>query len=263
MASDHASQWLELTDGKQFGRLLYTNPVCFLSTSLNIAKPSNVAETTRPGSEQDVPPRRQRLDRNVMVLSWLTATNNNGRFMFSINKRRYSASLLNESPEFVLSVPVKGMEELVLNVGSVSGTWGVSKFPIDSIEEALEETPQASIRSTKKKRGPRFPKGIPGLEATSLGPSFRRDEKDGLFAIKGTIAHLACHAYKLLNEASETDTDDFLIDQDHTLVLAEVTRAYVQPSYWDTAKNLFRPGNGCPPYLKFLGSQTFGYVGTS
>jgi hypothetical protein len=29
-----------------------------------------------------------------MVLSWLTPTNNQGRFAFSINKSRYSASLL-------------------------------------------------------------------------------------------------------------------------------------------------------------------------
>jgi hypothetical protein len=31
---------------------------------------------------------------NVMLLSWLTPTNNQGRFAFSINKSRYSASLL-------------------------------------------------------------------------------------------------------------------------------------------------------------------------
>ena len=52
-----------------------------------------------------------------------------------------------------------------------------------------------------------------------------------------------------------------IIDDDHLLIMAEVTDAYVHPSYWDDMKKLFRPvSKEVPPYLKFFGSQTFGYV---
>jgi len=103
---DVAASWVELSPGGHLSRLLYTNPVCFLGTT--------------SAAQQ----------KNVMVLSWLTATNNAGGFMFSICKRRYTASNLNENAFFTLSVPVRGMEELVRGVGSVSGRVG-SKFPQD------------------------------------------------------------------------------------------------------------------------------------
>ena len=123
----NTDEWIDLKEPKQFCRLLYTNPVCFLST---------IATTEQ--------------QRNVMVLSWLTATNNEGRFMFSLNRRRHTASHV------------------------------------------------------------------------------RREEA--------------------------------VIDDDHYLILGEVTRAFVHCSCWDAAKNFFRPDDQSPPYLTFLGSQTFGYV---
>jgi flavin reductase (DIM6/NTAB) family NADH-FMN oxidoreductase RutF len=79
--------WLELTLPKQFSRLLYTNPVCFLSTC------------SRDHGQ------------NVMVVSWLTAINNEGRLVMSLCRRRHTVSMLLskefiETTTFVLSVPV-------------------------------------------------------------------------------------------------------------------------------------------------------------
>lgn len=232
--SNAAEEWIELNEPKHLSRLLYTNPVCFLS----ICTPDC---------------------RNVMVLSWLTATNNQGRFMFSLNRRRHSASLLSEGSVFSLSVPVKGMESLVREVGGTSGKWG-SKFLPNSSEElpqAIAEQPVneppllVSKRQAKKKQ--RNSPGISGLQAVPCG--MRTSEESNIIAIDGTVAHLQCRVYSMMKEAH-------VIDDEHYLVFCEVTRAFVHASYWDSAKSLFRPRDESPPYLTFFGSQTFGYVVT-
>lgn len=226
--------WIELQNGKQLSRLLYTNPVCFLCTQ---------QEEGDELSHDGVP-------RNVMVLSWLSATNNEGRFVFSINQRRHTSFLLRRNSDFVLSVPVKGMEDLVRNVGSVSGAWGVSKFPEDlamMIQPFTDDSVTNGI--AKRRKGPRFPQGIPGLRAVPLGN--RPDFYHHRFGIRGTVAQLDCTIYNVMED---------VIDSEHLLVLAQVQRAFVHPNYWDGDKNLFRPQTGLPPYLTFFGSQTFGYV---
>jgi flavin reductase (DIM6/NTAB) family NADH-FMN oxidoreductase RutF len=238
MAAEQAvsEEWIELKDAKQFSRLLYTNPVCFFSTA---------------NAEQ----------RNVMVLSWLTATNNEGRFMFSLNRRRHTASILSEGCNFVLSIPVKGMEDLVKAVGGTSGRRG-SKFaedhpPSENQEEATVQevtSPPLSQRQKKKLRLPR-PISVAGLNAVTLGHQPIPMDRSEPFAVDGTVAHLQCKAYSIMQ--------DPVIDDDHYLVLAEVTHAFVKRSYWDNGKKLFRASATVPPHLTFFGSQTFGYVGTS
>ena len=102
-----------------------------------------------------------------------------------------------------------------------------------------------------------------------------------LFAIKGTVAHLRCRVYALLGpqfsdnldatnkkkESSANTSTQPTIDDDHFLIMAEVLDAYVNSSYWDSTKLLFRPmttktegEQTVPPYLTFFGSQTLGYV---
>jgi hypothetical protein len=160
------SDWIELTEGKQFSRLLYTNPVCFLCATSGSAscsvdnddgddddkRPSTTTlPATRPSRGYPTA-KRSAANEKVMVLSWLTATNNNGRFIFSLNRRRHSSSLLKSSlspssscsSEFTLSVPVQGMEELVRSVGSVSGQFG-SKFPADYKDVLMVGSTAASL----------------------------------------------------------------------------------------------------------------------
>jgi flavin reductase (DIM6/NTAB) family NADH-FMN oxidoreductase RutF len=93
-------------------RLLYGCPVCILTT---------------PKSEAHPYP-------NAMTLSWLCPVNNQGLFTFSINEKRHTATRLHaahlasessgEAAEFVLNIPVQGMEEMVLGIGSCSGAKG-------------------------------------------------------------------------------------------------------------------------------------------
>jgi hypothetical protein len=60
---------------QQFSRLLYTNPVCILT--------SFCEEKT-----------------NMMIISWLTPINNTGDFICSMKRTRYSASLVLKQKEF-------------------------------------------------------------------------------------------------------------------------------------------------------------------
>jgi len=227
---DDTRCWVELTEGKTLARLLYTNPVSFLTAS----SPQNQNQ------------------KNVMVLSWLTATNNDGQFMFSLNKRRHTASILHEGALFTLSIPVQGMEELVRNVGSVSGRFG-SKFPSDNIKhKASLSTKATGVEAPKSKRQKkkllRQGEGVPQLESVPIVDN----QHHQLFAIRGTVARMVCRVNRILEGA---------IDSEHLLVLAVTHRALVRTDYWDQEKVLFRPMLAdTAPYLTFFGSQTFGYV---
>lgn len=296
MLEPNSTEWIHLQSGKEFSRLLYTNPVCFLGTTCRPAK--NAAKDKDDGK---VPPAstHNNIERNVMVLSWLTASNNNGRFLFSIHKTRYSAELLtrrrecngNEDSgdksieyevgaEFSLSVPVKGMEEMVKDVGSISGRC-CNKFQSDMTATSLQQQTNdacdnnlSNRQRKKQKKENIMNNGIVGLIPVSLGSN---DDKllegSDLFAIKGTIAHLKCRVYAMIGPSStndvtnETASDAMIenaqpaIDNDHLLIMAEVVDAYVHRSYWDPNKLLFRPMTTMhPPYLTFFGSQSFGYV---
>ena len=81
----------------QLSRLLYTNPVCILSSC------------------------DERLRRNLMTISWLTPIDNHGRLICSINKRRHSASGILAQRLFVLNVPSAELAQTVLEVGGSSG----------------------------------------------------------------------------------------------------------------------------------------------
>jgi flavin reductase (DIM6/NTAB) family NADH-FMN oxidoreductase RutF len=273
-----AGDWIQLTEGKQFSRLLYTNPVCFLCCSANAVASNLVAPT--PSSTDDnnntitatasevmqhnsTEPARLPAFRNVMVLSWLTATNNSGRFMFSLNRRRYSSGLVNMLREFVLAVPVQGMEELLTAVGGVSGRFG-SKFPADydSCLSTDASATQQPVSKRQRRKEPRFRAGIPKLKRVLVGTNQAMETSDtAQFAIEGTVAHLVCRVHHIVSQDSPLLSD--VIDDDHDLIVALVVQAHVHKNYWDATKNIFRPAAAkpaVPPYLTFFGSQTFGYI---
>lgn len=291
-------QWIHLNTGKAFSRLLYTNPVCFVCT--------RCAQTTFDSMSTSC------AKDNVMVLSWLTATNNEGRFIFSIHKSRYSASLLAPPTvdntdrirsekdtdnncnhtnnfqvgiEFTLSVPIKGLEQVVLDVGLISGRYG-SKYPADKHNNndndvKNEEDTNIETLSNRQRKRQRVQQlttnGVPGLVAVPFG-NVNEASQSSLFAIKGTVAHLKCKTYAVMGSSIGEEDDERsrhgnekrqsddkihspIIDDDHLLIMAEVTDAHVHSSYWDDKKQLFRPQSSeVLPYLKFFGSQTFGYV---
>lgn len=139
-----------------FSRLLYSNPVCLLTTSTPLsantatsadsnaaalsgevavavasspAAPAATVSTALASSAVAAAPASALPRRNVMTISWLTATSNHGEFVCSMNASRYSAHLLAAQgasgdcvgSSFVLSVPVAGMETIVKAIGGCSG----------------------------------------------------------------------------------------------------------------------------------------------
>lgn len=310
------TEWIHLQSGKEFSRLLYTNPVCFLSTTTSQPEPFQNADRDSDGKvsarkiDSQPPHNNNNIQRNVMVLSWLTASNNNGRFLFSIHKTRYSTQLLtrrrrdeNDSSsnksnyeagaEFSLSVPVKGMEEIVKDVGSISGrccskfesvrTTSLRKECLFHLAQPPEDMYDKNLSNRQRKKQKKDyikNNGIYDLIPVPLGSDDEDALKESdLFAIKGTVAHLRCRVYALLGsqfsdnldatnekkESSANTSTQPTIDDDHLLIMAEVFDAYVNSSYWDSTKLLFRPmttegEQTVPPYMTFFGSQTFGYV---
>lgn len=239
MAPQLKSGWILLEDDpKSWSRLLYPNPVCFLCSSRSQCS-------------------------NVMVLSWLTATNNEGEFMFSLNQSRHTARMLLSDDEgeaatgnnrrFVLCVPTAAQKELVLQVGSISGREG-SKFP-RSDNGDIKTDSMSSPLSKRQQKARLQSLGVPGLRTVPL-PANRNKGidstyNDSLFYIDGTIAYLVC----CIKQCSS-------LNPKHHLVVAQVERAAVQSPYWNATKRLFVSTNPrrFPPFLCFLGSQTFGCV---
>jgi flavin reductase (DIM6/NTAB) family NADH-FMN oxidoreductase RutF len=258
-----SSTWVHLTEEKEFSRVLYPNPVCFLCSTYVSQETTDEASETK----EHCLPSAKPTHKNVMVLSWLTATNNRGNFIMSVNRHRYSTSLLMRNKVFSLCVPIAGMEELVLNVGSISGRTS-SKFARDKNESRSHisattaspsnATTAVSKRQQKKLKREQFvEEGIPGLIEIPFGnksdSNSDRDDTD-VFAIQGTVAHLKC---EILRSPLPLENDD----DDHYLLSAKVVDAYCHPDYWDGRKMIFRPKPGIKQsYLSFIGAQTFGQV---
>ena len=295
--------WIELTEKKQFSRLLYTNPVCFLCCCGSKSSSSHddtddaidnngaaailTSGTSGDGVKSSQTQQEQNfvmnnVSHNVMVLSWLTATNNTGQFMFSINRRRHTASLLLNIPKeeeypnaevgqhhspasmkvgtfFTLSVPIQGMEEMVLSVGRVSGK-DTNKFTAscpksnvtndDDIKDDGQYRQQPSklakvnhkkSRRHEKKRSVVVP--VPGLKAIPIPISCYTDHSSlgsssisassPLVYIDGTVAYMVCQLVHIL--------DDNCHNNDHFILLGQIHGAKVLSTYWDIPKNLFRP----------------------
>ena len=88
----------------------------------------------------------------------------------------------------------------------------------------------------KKKQSRQSPQ-VPGLVAVPFGNASTMregkntsDDDNGVFGIKGTVAHLKCKIISL--------KDDDFIDDNHLLGMAEVQDAYVHPNYWGRSKKL-------------------------
>ena len=262
--------WVTLNGPKEFSRLLYPNPVCFLCTP-------SLKEDQAAKEEHDY-------HENVMTLSWLTAINNEGCFVMSLNRRRATARYFNTqnnnsnpSREFCLCVPIAGMESLVLAVGRTSQRFG-SKFqreekdgPSKTTKNTNDRTATATpgsvsgshagvvVPSMSKRQRKRlehiecFENGIPGLIRVPFG-SVGDVTSTGLFCIAGTVAHLHCRTYLIEDDNVDAQQDT------HCIIYAQVMNAVCRSSYWNRHKKIFCSTLGERPILTFLGSQTFGYV---
>jgi len=240
-----------------FSRLIYANPVCLLS----------VISRSRA---------------NVMTITWLTPCDNKGLFVMSLNKNRFSAKLLKESRAFVLSIPVAGMEELVLTIGGKTGSecdkFSKLNIPVcapgwqpvsQEVQEILDSSsaqflPQqaapngadtAETVTTNEKRRVRFAEEHDIIPASDKPESKQAPQTSPQYvAISSCVAHLVCSVLPSVSSDFANEEQD-----GHYILLCRIDDAFVNADYWESGKTLV-PSPGNPPLLSFLGSQQFAYM---
>ncbi|KAG1708099.1 hypothetical protein DVH05_024783 [Phytophthora capsici] len=215
--------WVAVDKG-MLSRLLYPNPVCLLSVR------SSDGNT-----------------RNLMTITWLTAINNQGGFICSLNATRHTANFMNQSGAiFVLNVPVRGMEELVLAIGGSTGA-NVDKFEEFNVavcapgggklQPVATDTTETNVPTKKQKLSK---KELARLEIASAAAQS--------IALQDCVAHLLCRV--------ETVTED----DGHLLLRCTQLAGWTRQDYWDGRNFVPQDGTNAEPYLTFLGSKIFGYV---
>jgi flavin reductase (DIM6/NTAB) family NADH-FMN oxidoreductase RutF len=233
------SGFIELTDPKLMIRLLYTNPVSLLT----------VASKNRAGKP------------NTMTISWLTAVNNDALFMFSINRRRFTLSMLVDGmidddksdgllPEcgkqFTLSIPTAENAKDVLQIGGKSGR---------NVQNKLDET-QFSYCTAGG-----------GIRSDVSSANAGNDEP-ALVAILESAAHLECEIVSSSLSPAKIDSEEHhqcksknkTFSQQHVVCFAKINKAHVRENYW-VQRKLFAPKTiGTSPFLTFLGAQQFGFT---
>jgi len=192
--------------GNMMCRLLYPNPVSLLTV---------------------YDPLEHRA--NVMTITWLTAIDNHGTFVCSISKRRYTSELLQVSRSFVLNIPTRDMESVILKIGSSTGR------EIDKFREL-------GLRTC-----------CPGLFANETSTAQRLNAKDDKL-IKHTIALRDCIAHTICIVHEMQDMGQ------HWLLVCKQQLAWSKKTYFADGKRFIRSSESLPPYLTFLGTKTFGSV---
>ena len=157
-----------------------------------------------------------------------------------------------------ISVPVHGSEERILAIGGCSGS-DTDKFaefhldvcspgwqPLPADTVFAEKDPSAAASDDAKEAGASsnaaaMPSAIPAATAIA-------DAHDlPLIALVDTVAHLCCSV------VSHQEVDG------HFLCICKIDSGFVKSSYWN-GKNFIPQDDVVPPYLTFLGSQTFALV---
>lgn len=183
----------------QCSRVLYSNPVCLLCTE----------DATK---------------RNVMTVSWLTASDNLGHFLLSLNRGRHTAAhMAVPGSLFVLAVPTAAMRATVLQIGACSGR------DVDKLEHLA-------------------------LPVRPVGD---------LFGVDGCVAFLTCRVNTLLGPvepiADAACQRAFQSTANHHLLLhCTALRGLVAATHWDGRR--FAALGDASPHLSFLGSQVFAAV---
>ncbi|ETM42038.1 hypothetical protein L914_12253 [Phytophthora nicotianae] len=164
-----------------------------------------------------------------------------------MNATRYTANFMNQSGAvFVLNVPVRGMEELVLAIGSSTGA-DADKFeqlniPIcapgggDLVEMVKDTHDTEKLRKKQK------------LSRKELARQEIASAAAQSVALRDCVAHLLCRV--------DTVTED----DGHLLLRCTQLAGWTRRGYWDGRNFIPQDGMNVEPYLTFLGSKEFGYV---
>ena len=250
-------------------RILYPNPVCFLSTWM---------------------PERRDVS-NLMTISWLAPLDNDGHFLLSMNQRRFSARLLAANPILVLSTAVAGLEQQLLRVGGCSGERVTDKagvlgiplvrpgwHPCESaavshgspaeptrveqqpvVQQQQEQTcaciqaggdgpPVVSAaRTSGQGGGGSTPWPLDGEPELHLPPLAAVDLEQSM-ATAVAVAPCAAHVVAQVKTVRAI--------HGHYVLTCDTLRAFVRSDYW-SGKTFEPQREDVPPLLSFVGSQRF------
>ncbi|KND01685.1 uncharacterized protein SPPG_03480 [Spizellomyces punctatus DAOM BR117] len=215
-------------------RLLYPNPVCFLTTVAPQTSSSDGNDANAVCGWR----------RNIMTISWLTPLDNHGHFICSMKSTRYSHTMLLSTNVFVLNVPVKGMESLVTAVGACSGAVVGDKFDHLNIQICAPgwisdgEWPSSSSKTSLEQAPPSTPKSAKQKAIPTHHP---------VLAIPSCAAHLICR----VEERQER--------YGHDILYCVIDQGFVKQEYWD-GRNFAPTSESVPPFLSFLGTKRFAYT---
>lgn len=164
-----------------------------------------------------------------------------------MNATRHTATFMNQSGAiFVLNVPVRGMEGLVLAIG---GSTGADADKFDQFRVAvcapgggdlheLSNDKEEKEMQTKKQK----------LSKKELARQEIANAANQSIALRDCVAHLLCRV--------ETVTED----DGHLLLRCTQLAGWCRRAYWDGRNFIPQEGTNAEPYLTFLGSKVFGYV---
>jgi flavin reductase (DIM6/NTAB) family NADH-FMN oxidoreductase RutF len=230
-----------ITEKQLLSRLLYSNPVCLLTTPGECVRSADSAQSSVGGAAiEDV-----KSYPNVMTVSWLTPVDNSGGILMCLNGKRNTAARIQSTQlaKFVLNVPVAGMENMILNIGSCSGS-DINKFEefnIPLCHPGWNTSNSELISDPKKLYGKRL-------------KEYQRSATCNLLpAVEPCIAHLVCET------RSHTHESQLGIEGDSVVFAAKILFAFVRSSYW-CGKNFIPRDFAHPPFLSFLGTKRFAYI---
>ena len=144
---------------------------------------------------------------------------------------------------FVLNVPVRGMEELVLAIGGCSGA-DVDKFDRFHLAVSAPGGGKLDDFSMKDKTPTKKPKESKKERARQEIVHATRQS----IALRDCVAHLLCRV------------DSVTEDKGHLLLRCSQLAGWTRRAYWDGYNFIPQHGTDVEPYLTFLGSKVFGYV---
>ena len=231
-------------------RLLFPNPACVLVTRNEVptaidrdhedAAASAAAASVDAGGPADNTSRAF----NAMTVSWLTPVDNRGGFVMSLNAQRHSAGNLAREPRFTLSPAAAGMEPLLLAVGGCSG-----RPPAAAAAAAARGAPGVGAAKLALCGVPLVAPGEPAAASPSRGKRKRPADDGGgdagVPAVGGAPAHLVCRVVRALADSGAAAAGDGDVAAPgeaptagggHTLLLCEVTAAWVDARYWHDGK---------------------------
>jgi len=243
-------------------RLLYNNPVCFLTTVAQPSLPFSNGDppTTTTNTTTTTTPNHHL---HIMTVSWLTCIDNKGSFFMALHqKRRTTKSFLSfnelQQPQyFTLSVACEGQEIDLINCGSTTGTDKITAVGLNH----MMVVPGWVARANDKEGGTKEP--APGHSSKPLSKKQRRKQKRAEVLARISALGLKCHSRSLGHVICQVVSVRQV--EEHVHVTASIVEAYVRPEY--TRKNsqegplVYASPHSeqrvVPTALSFLGSKTF------